>query len=175
MAAYKRLVEAAPAAAVDAIDDKAVGFLARRAHVKDLRAASDWGGSIKVPSKWYATDGSRRFYYFKKKKVHFLPGWNCFGRLATTVYGGNAAAAYILHEGQLTDRRPAGWISAATWAGSMYGGLDGGPRDWGWTDNEDTDLDIAMVEKLRANDPAPFISEPLSNYAEYLFESMVKA
>jgi hypothetical protein len=175
MAAYKRLVEAAPAAAVDAVDNRAVAFLAGRAHVKDLRAASDWGTSLKVPSKWYATDGSGRFYYFKKKKTNILPGWNCFGRLAVTAYGTNAAAAYILHEGQLTDRRPAGWVSAATLAGAAYGGLDGGPRDWGWRDNEDLDLDIAMVEKLRAADPGPFIREPLGNYAEYLFQSMVSA
>lgn len=175
LAAYKRLVETAPAAAVDGFDDRAVGIIARRAHVKDLRASSTWARDVKTPSKWYAVDGSHRFYYFRNRKTVFLPGWHSFGLIATTAFGENAAAAHILHGGQITDRRPAGWVSAATLAGAAYGGLDGGPRDWGWTDNEDLDLDIAMVEKLRADDPAPFISEPLSNYADYLFQSMVNA
>lgn len=167
LAAYKRLIEAAPAGAVDSIDNRAVVFLARRAHVRDLRAASTWAQQITTPSKWYAQDGSHRFYFFRKKRMTFLPGWNSFARVATTVYGDDAAAVFILHGGQITDRRPAGWVSASTLAGARYGGLEGGPRDWGWRDNEDLDLDIRQVERMRAADPDPYITGSLHQFGDY--------
>ena len=174
-AAYRHLIAAAGSASIDSIDNAAVSFIARRAHTHDLRAASTRAGQIKVPSKWYATDGSARFYYFRKRKTTFLPGWNAFGRIATTAMGDNAAAVFILHGGRITDRRPSDWVSAATLAGARYGGLDGGPRDWGWRDNEDLDLDIREVERLRARDPGPRITGPLSDYAEHLQRAMAGA
>jgi hypothetical protein len=164
MAAYRALIEAAPATAIDSIDNRAVVFFARRAHTRDLRKASDWARQIKTPSRWYATDGTHRFYYFRKRKTTFLPGWNSFARVATTVYGDDAAAVFILHGGQITDRRPGGWVSASTLAGARYGGLEGGPRDWGWRDNEDLDLDIRQVERMRAADRDPYITGSLHQF-----------
>jgi hypothetical protein len=154
--AYKRLVNAAPSIMTDGVDNRIAPFSARRARSKDLKGAARFADRVRVPSKWYATDGSGCFYYFRLKRVCFVVGDNALGRLPHTVYGTDAAAAFDRHGGQLTDRRPSNWISAATMAGVMYGGLDGGPRDWGWRDNEDLDLDIAMVERLRAEDPGPF-------------------
>lgn len=174
-AAYRRLVEAAPAAAVDSIDNRAVHILARRAHVKDLRAASTWAQQIRTPSRWYATDGSHRFYYFRQHKTTFLPGWNSFGRVAHTIYGDNAAAAYILHGGQVTDRRPSGWMSAATIAAINYGGLDGGPRDWGWRDNDDLDLNLREVEHYRAEDDRRFATALRSAYVQEFSRALAGA
>ncbi len=172
LAAYKRLIEAAPAAAVDSLDNQLVRGTARRAHAKDLKAAARWADAVGTPSKWYAIDGSNRFYFFRHKKTHFVPGDNAFGRVPTTRFGDNAVAVYILHGGQITDRRPSGWVSAATLVGANYGGLDGGPRDWGWTDDEDLDFDVREVERLRYDSRGPLITGHLSEYGERLARAL---
>lgn len=151
-AAYRRLIEAAPDVLTDGLDNRLTPAKARRYHARDLRDAARFADRVRVPSKWYATDGSGCFYYFRTRRTHFVPGDNAFGRLPTTAFGSNAAAAYMRHGGQITDSKPSGWLSAATVAAVNFGGLDGGPRDWGWRDNEDLDLDIRQVERLRDQD-----------------------
>lgn len=167
MAAYKRLIEAAPSVMTDGVDNRLAPFSARRARSKELREYARYEKRVKVPSKWYATDGSGGFYYFRKKSFGFVPGDNAFGNSPCTIFGTSAAQAFDRHGGQLTDRRPSGWISAATLAGANYGGLDGGPRDWGWTNNEDLDLDIGMVERLRAENPGPNIHAHIGDFSGY--------
>jgi hypothetical protein len=166
-AAYKRLIEAVPAAAVDVLDRPLTTAKGRRAMAADARKAQVWAAGVKVPSKWYAVDGSHAFYLFRRRKVDVeLVGYIGLGRLAVTAYGTSAAVAYYRHGGQLTNHKPSGWMSAATIAAVNYGGLEGGPRDWGWRDNEDADLSIREVERLRALNPDRFVRGSLHDYAE---------
>jgi hypothetical protein len=168
LAAYKRLVDAAPRVMTDGVDNRLAPISARRATAKDAKKAAVWAMGVRTPSKWYATDGTHCFYYFRRRKVDVeLIGYPGIGRVAVTIYGTSASQAYYRHGGQLTDRRPSGWISAATLAGVMYGGLDGGPRDWGWSDNEDLDLDIATIERLRTQNPGPSIHGHLGGFSDY--------
>lgn len=153
MAAYRALIEAAPDRLVDGADDRLAPWMGRRAQRRDFLKAARFADSVRTPSKWYATDGSNCFYYFRKRHLRFINGDNAFGRIATTIYGIDAAYAYARHNGRITDRRPSGFLSVATLSCAAFGGLDGGPRDWGWTDNEDLDLSIDMVIKLRAQSP----------------------
>jgi hypothetical protein len=175
LAAYRRLISAVPAAAVDVLDTPLTAAKARRADAADARAAARWADRVSVPSKWYAVDGSNAFYFFRRKKLDWIIGDHAFGRIAVTACGTTAADAFHRHGGQLVNRKPAGWLSAATIAAVNYGGLDGGPRDWGWTDNEDSDLDIAQVERLRAADPGPYITGQLSDYAERVSAALARA
>ena len=174
-AAYKALIEAAPPAAIDAIDNRLVKYKAGRLSSRELKHIDDWARKIKAPSKWYATDGSHAFYYFRKKQTCFQPGYHAFWRVACTNFGDDAASAYARHGGRITDRRPSGWVSSATLAGVRFGGLDGGPRDWGWRDNEDTDFDLRECERLRAKDPSPYIRGSLHAYGEHLSRAMAGA
>lgn len=176
LAAYKALIEAIPDAAVDVLDTPLSIAKARRADSADAKAASLWAMRVRVPSKWYAVDGSHAFYYFRRRKLDVeTRGYVGIGKLAVTVHGVTATNAYYRHGGQLVDRKPSGWLSAATIAGVAYGGLEGGPRDWGWRDNEDADLSIAEVERLRAKNPDPFIRGHLSEYAEQVVRAMAGA
>jgi hypothetical protein len=158
LAAYRRLVEAAPSVMTDGVDNRIAPFSARRANAKDEKKAAVWAMGLRTPSKWYATDGTGCFYYFRRRKVDVeLIGYPGIGRLPVTVYGTTASQAYHRHGGQLTDRRPHGWLSAATIAAVNYGGFDGNSvRAWGWKSNEDLDLDVDLVDRLRAADPGPF-------------------
>jgi hypothetical protein len=175
LAAYRALIEAAPAGPIDAIDNRLAAYKAGRLSSRELKRIDDWARRVRPGTKWYATDGSHRFYYFRKKMMCFQPGYHAFWRIACTWAGDDAASAYARHRGQLTDRRPSGWISAATLAGVRYGGLDGGPRDWGWRDNEDVDFDLRQCERLRAQDPSPFIRGSLHEYGEHLERAMAGA
>lgn len=176
LAAYKALIEAIPDAAVDVLDTPLSNAKARRSDSADAKKAAIWAMGVKVPSKWYAVDGSHAFYYFRRRKFDVdLVGYIGLGKLAVTAYGTSASRAYYRHGGQLVDRKPSGWLSAATIAGVAYGGLEGGPRDWGWRDNEDADLDIAEVERLRARNPDPYIRGHLSEYAQQVVRAMAGA
>lgn len=180
LAAYKALINAAPSVMADGIDNRIAPLSARRANAKDAKKAAVWAMSVRTPSKWYATDGSGCFYYFRRRKVDVeLIGYPGIGRIAVTVYGTSATQAYYRHGGQLTDRKPAGWLSAATIAAVNYGGFDGNSvRAWGWTSNEDLDLDVYEVDRLRAADPGPFhrSSRSLQSlYAEQFGRAMAGA
>lgn len=171
LAAYRRLIDAVPQVMTDAVDNRIAPAKGRRAHARDMREAALWGMRLPVPSAWYATDGSGGFYLFRRHKVDVdLVGYPGIGRIPVTVFGTSAAQAYALHGGQLTDRRPTGWISAATMAGVTYGGLEGGPRDWGWRDDPDLDLDIDTIERLRAHNPSPSIHGRLADFSGYAAE-----
>lgn len=161
----QRLIEAAPTVMTEGVDNLLTPGKGRRARARDLRDFARRADRIGVPSKWYAVDGSGAFYYFRLKRVHFVPGDNALGKLPTTIHGVNAVAALAAHDGRLTDQRPSGWMSAATMAGIAYGGLEGGPRDWGWSYNEDLDLDIGLIEQVRAGQPGPQIRGHLSEFA----------
>jgi hypothetical protein len=175
----QRLIEAAPSVMTDNLDNLLTTEKGRRAYARDLRAYARQADRVSVPSKWYATDGSGAFYYFRHKKTYFIQGDNAFGRIATTAFGGSAMAALVRHQGQLTDRRPSGWMSAATIAAVNYGGFDGNSvRAWGWTSNEDLDLDVYEVDRLRAQDPGPFHRSSrslVSAYAEQFGRALAGA
>jgi hypothetical protein len=171
-AAYKTLINAIPDSAVAVIDNPLTRAKVSRAHTRDLKDASLWGERVKTPSAWYATDGSHRFYLFDRRKTHFLPGWHCFGRLATTAYGENAAAAYLMHEGQLTDRRPAGWQSIATISAINIFDGHGSLKACGWESNRNLDLDIDEVDRIRAQFQVTDIRESLHKYAEPVKRAM---
>lgn len=174
-AAYKALIEACPAEPLDSADRRLTDFKAGRLHARDLRKAVLWADRVPVGAKLYATDGSNRFYWVRRRMTHFLPGWNCLGRLATTYYGDSAATIYIRHDGQVTDRRPSGWISAATLAAARYGGLDGTIRQWGWRDNEDTDLRVDVAQRMRDQDDARLYRDIRSTYGRHLENQMAGA
>jgi hypothetical protein len=180
MAAYKRLIEAAPSVMTDGIDDLLTPGKGRRANARDAKKAALWARGVSVPSKWYATDDSHCFYYFRRRKVDVeLMGYPGITRLAVTAYGMSASQAYYRHGGQLTDRRPAGWLSATTIAAVRYGGFDGNSvRAWGWESNEDLDMDVYEVDRLRAQAPGPFhhTSRSLSSlYVEQLSRALAGA
>jgi hypothetical protein len=172
LAAYKALIEAAPVSLVDGLDNRLAAAKVQRLTTRELKQIDLWARTVRTPSKWYATDGSGCFYYFRNRRTTFLSGWHSFARLPMTVFGDDAAQAYMRHGGQLTDRRPSGWVSAATLAGVRYGGLEGGPRDWGWRDNEDIDFDVRQCEQLRAKDPS---FRPVGPYSEHLSRAMAGA
>ena len=160
---YRRLIEAIPAAQLELLDSPVTN---RRALRADRREAARWAARLTVPSRWYATDGTHMFYLFRKKALKFSDASMAFARLPVTLYGTDAETIYRKHGGQLTDRRPAGWISLATLTAVNYGGLDGGPRDWGMRDNEDLDLYVDEVERLRAGSRLPQMTGPLREFAD---------
>ena len=172
-AAYRRLIEAVPAAAVDALDRPLTDAKARHANAKDARKASLWAMGVRTPSKWYATDGTHCFYYFRRRKLDIeLIGYPGIARVAITVHGTTASQAYYRHGGQLTDRRPAGWQSITTISGINYGGYGDGPlRACGWESNEDLDFDVDAVDRIRAQQQGPFITGSLHDYAEQVIRA----
>jgi hypothetical protein len=148
----RRIIEAAPRAAVDALD----GPLTRRKAIKEWRRDADrFCSSVQVPSKWYATDGSGQFYFFRKKATAFSNEWFAFERQPVTRWGFSAAQAFMLHDGQLTDRRPAGWISITTLAAVEFGGYEGSPSQRGVPrEAEDLDYDVQLADQLWRKDRA---------------------
>jgi hypothetical protein len=142
----RRLIEAIPEAAVEVID----GPLTHRKAMKEVyREAGQFADQVRVPSKWYATDGTGQFYFFRKKALGFSNEWFAFERQPVTIFGTSADQAYRRHNGQLTDRRPAGWVSAATFAAGNFTGLEGSPNTRGISPQaEDLDYDPAMAERI---------------------------
>lgn len=160
---YRLFIEAIPEVMVETLDTPLTRHNAIRRYHKE---AAQFAAQVKIPSRWYATDGTGSFYLFREKRLQFSNADFAFARLPWTRFGINADQAYRRHNGQLTDRRPSGWVSAATLSAVNFGGLDGGPRDWGLQDNEDLDLRVDEVERLRAKNPNPYLTGHLGDFAE---------
>lgn len=164
-AAYKTLINAIPDVAVDVLDRPLSNAKGRRADAKFSKEASLWKPG--VPSKWYATDGSNCFYYFRRTKVEFeTRGYMGFGRLAVTIHGVTSTQAYYRHGGQLTDRRPAGWQSVATINAINLWDGHGSLQACGWESNEDLDLDIRAVDRARAEFKPVMLRGSFHQFAE---------
>jgi hypothetical protein len=139
-------------------------FLKGRAARATNREAAAFAATVEVGSRWYASDRSFRFYLFSASKVGFSSAWMAFEKMPTTIYGTTAEQAYRIHGGRLTDRRPSGWMSAATRSLANYGGWDGGPADWESQDNPDLDLDVAAAIRLRKSLPSASVRGSLRDF-----------
>ncbi|MDI5964844.1 hypothetical protein [Streptantibioticus silvisoli] len=151
LAAYRRLIEAIPAAAVDILDNQ---LTTRKAIREDKRAAARFVGSARVGDELYAIDGSAMFYRLTRKGTKWSDSLGGFHRMPMTAAGMDVEQIWRQHGTHVTDRRPAGWVSAATLAAANYGGLDGDDLyAWGWRNDRDVDLDIAQAMEIRRSHP----------------------
>lgn len=122
----QQLIKSLPDWLVEPVDNQLTDHKANASDKRLHQQAARFARDVRIPSRWYAIDGTRMFYLFDRKSLTFSTGWTAFDRQPVDAGSGTPAEkAYYSHGGRLTDKRPSGWVSRATLITAMTSGSRG--------------------------------------------------